>query len=88
MDRTTPPKEDKVGISSAEGPTAHAFVAQPDSEEPDDNLGDDDPDLLNFTVVGSKITCRMSSYLHTYWLDSGKLDCPIWDFGWSSFCSP
>jgi hypothetical protein len=22
------------------------------------------------------------------WPDSGKLDCPIWDFGWSDFCAP
>jgi hypothetical protein len=27
MDRTTPPKEDKVGTSSAEAPTAQALVA-------------------------------------------------------------
>jgi hypothetical protein len=30
---------------------------------PDDNLADNDPDLLNFTVAESEIICRMSSRL-------------------------
>jgi hypothetical protein len=63
MDRTTPPKEDKVGTSSAEAPTAQALVARPESEAPDDNLGDDNLNLLNFVVVGSEIACRTSSLL-------------------------
>jgi hypothetical protein len=40
-----------------------ALVARPRSKALDDNLGDDDPDLLNFTVVDSKIICLMSSQL-------------------------
>jgi hypothetical protein len=61
MDRTTPPKEDKVGTSSAEAPTAQALVARPESKALDDDLGGDAPDLLNVAVVGSKIACRTSS---------------------------
>jgi hypothetical protein len=45
MVRTTPPKEDKVGTSL----------------EPDDNLADNDPDLLNIDVVEFEIICWMSS---------------------------
>jgi hypothetical protein len=61
MDRTTPPKEDKVDTSSVEVPTTQALVAQPESKAPHDNLGDDDPDLLNFAAVASEIACRTSS---------------------------
>jgi hypothetical protein len=57
MDRTTPPKEDKVGTSSAEAPTAQALVARLKSEASDDNLGGDTPVLLNVVVVGYEITC-------------------------------
>jgi hypothetical protein len=53
-------------------------VAQSGSRATDDNLGDDDPDLLNFAVVGSEITCRTSSRLQMYWLDSWKPDYPVW----------
>jgi hypothetical protein len=67
---------------------AQALVARPGSKASDDNLVDDDPDLLNFDAVGSKIICRMSFWLQRCWLDSGKLDCPVWDFGWSDFCDP
>jgi hypothetical protein len=88
MDRTTPPKEDKVGTSSAEAPTAHALVTQPKSEVLDDNLGGDAPNLLNAAVVGSKIACRTSSRLQMCWSDSRKLDCPVWDSGWSDFHAP
>jgi hypothetical protein len=55
--RTTLSKEDKVGTSSAEAPMAQALVARPKSQVPDDNLGDDNSDLLNFAVVGSEIAC-------------------------------
>jgi hypothetical protein len=88
MDRTTPPKEDKVGTSSVEAPTAQALVARPESEASDDNLGGDTPDLLNFVVVRSEIAFRMSSWLQICWPDSGKPDCPIWGFGWSNFRTP
>jgi hypothetical protein len=88
MDRTTPPKEDKVDTSSAEVPTAQALVARSESKAPDDNLGDNDPNLLNFAIVGFEIACRMSSQLQMCWPDSGKPDCPVWDSGWSSFCGP
>jgi hypothetical protein len=77
MDHTNPPKEDKVGISSRRPPKAQTLVARSKSEAPDDNLGDDDPDLLNFTVVRIEIACPTSSLLQTYCPDSGKLDCPI-----------
>jgi hypothetical protein len=63
MDRTTPPKEDKVGTSSTEAPTAQALVARLKSKAPDDDLGGDAPDLLNVVVVGSEIACRTSSQL-------------------------
>jgi hypothetical protein len=63
MDSTTSPKEDKVETSSTEAPTAQALVARLKSESSNDNLGGDAPDLLNATVVGSKIACRMSSRL-------------------------
>jgi hypothetical protein len=62
---TTLPKEDKVATSSAEVPTAQALVAEPKSKAPDDNLGDDDPNLLNFSAMESKIICRMSSRLQS-----------------------
>jgi hypothetical protein len=58
MVRTTLPKVDKVGTSSAEVPTAQALVARPD-----DNPADDDPGLLNITAVESEIICWMSSRL-------------------------
>jgi hypothetical protein len=61
MFRTTLPKVDNVGTSSAEVPTAQALVARLRSKALDDNLTDDDPSLLNFTVVESKIVCRTSS---------------------------
>jgi hypothetical protein len=57
MAHTTLPKEDKVGTSSAEGPTAKALVAQPGNKTSDDNLGDDDSDLLNPIVVESETVC-------------------------------
>jgi hypothetical protein len=65
MDRTTLPKEDKVDTSSAEVPTAQALVAQSESKAPDDNLGDDNPILLNFAAVRSEIVCRMSFQLQS-----------------------
>jgi hypothetical protein len=63
MVRTTPPKVDKVGISSVEVPMAHALLVQPRSKALDDTLTDDDPDLLTFGVAESKIICRISSWL-------------------------
>jgi hypothetical protein len=63
MVRTTPPKEDKEGTSSAEVPTAQALVARPKSKASHDNLADDNPDLLNFDVAESEIICQMSSRL-------------------------
>jgi hypothetical protein len=88
MDRTTPSMEDKVGTSSAEAPMTQALVARPESEASDDNLGGDAPILLNAAIVGYKIACRMSSQLQMCWLDSGKLGCPVWNSGWSSFHAP
>jgi hypothetical protein len=61
MVRTTPLKEYKVDISSAESPTAQALVARPGSKMSKDNLADDDPVLLNFDAVEFKIVCRKSS---------------------------
>jgi hypothetical protein len=60
MVRTTLSRVDKAGTSSVEVPTAQALVARLGSKAPDDNLADDDPGLLNFTVVESKIVCQMS----------------------------
>jgi hypothetical protein len=57
MVRTTLPKVDKAGTSSAEVPTAQALVAQLGSKASDDDLVDDDPSLMNFTTVESKIIC-------------------------------
>jgi hypothetical protein len=88
MDRTTPPKENKVGTSSAEAPTAQALVARQKSGAPDDNLSGDAPNLMNAAVVGFETTCRTSSQLQMCWPDSGKPDCPIWDSGWSDFRAP
>jgi hypothetical protein len=88
MDRITPPMEDKVDTSSAEVPTAQTWVAQPEGKAPNDNLGDDDPDLLNFATVGSKIACRTSFWLQRCWPDSGKPDWPVWDSIWFGFCAP
>jgi hypothetical protein len=53
MVRTTPPKVDKVGTSSAEAPTAQALTARSGNKVPDDALVDNDPGLLNFTVAVS-----------------------------------
>jgi hypothetical protein len=88
MDRTTLSKEDKVGTSLAEAPTTQALVARLESEVSDDNLGGDALVLLNAAIVGSEIACRTSSQLQMCWHDSGKLDYPIWDSGWSSFHAP
>jgi hypothetical protein len=74
MAHTTLPKEDKVDTSSAEVPTAQALVARPRSMVPNDGLGDDNPDLLNFATVESEIVCWMSSRLQKCWPDSGKPD--------------
>jgi hypothetical protein len=63
MVRTTLPKVDKAGTSSAEVPTTHAIVARPGSKASDDDLVDDDPSLMNFTMVESEIVCWMSSRL-------------------------
>jgi hypothetical protein len=57
MVRTTPPREDKVGTSSVEAPTAQALVARSGSKASDDNLADDDPELPNFHVTESEIVC-------------------------------
>jgi hypothetical protein len=54
---TTPPKEDKADTSLSEVPTAQALVAQLRTKALDDNLVDDDPYLLNFTMVGFEIVC-------------------------------
>jgi hypothetical protein len=61
MAHTTLPKENKVGTSSAEAPTAQALVASLGNMAPDDNLGDGDPNLLNPVVVESETVCRLSS---------------------------
>jgi hypothetical protein len=63
MAHTTPPKEEKLDTSSTEAPTAQALVTQLGSKASDDNPTDDEPVLLNFIVVESKIICRMSSRL-------------------------
>jgi hypothetical protein len=47
---TTLPKKGKVDTSSAEAPMTRTLVARPESEVPDDNPIDNDPNLLNFTV--------------------------------------
>jgi hypothetical protein len=57
----TLPKVDKIGTPLGEVPTAQALVARLGSKASDDDLVDDDPDLLNFTTVESKIICQMSS---------------------------
>jgi hypothetical protein len=60
---TTPPTVDKVDTSLAEILIAQTLVARLRSKVPDDNLVDDDPDLLNFTMVEFEITCQTSSQL-------------------------
>jgi hypothetical protein len=58
--RTTLPKEDKVGTSSADAPMSQALVAQSRSKTPDDAPIDDDFELLNFVTAVSWIGCQMS----------------------------
>jgi hypothetical protein len=53
MDRTTPPMVDKVDTSSVEVPMSRALVARLGSKVSDGAHIDDDPDLLNLTVVVS-----------------------------------
>jgi hypothetical protein len=65
-----------------------ALVARPGGKVLDDNLGYHDRDLLNFAVVRSEIAFQMSSQLQTYWPNSEKPDCLIWDSGWSDFHTP
>jgi hypothetical protein len=60
MARTTLPKEDKAGTSSAESPMAQTLVDQLGSKAPDDAPVNDDPKLLNFVATVSWIGCRMS----------------------------
>jgi hypothetical protein len=62
----TLPKEDKAVTSSMEAPTAQASLARLGSKAPDDSLADDDPDLLNFAMVESKIVYRISSQPQNY----------------------
>jgi hypothetical protein len=57
MVRTIPPKVDKADTSSVEAPMAQLLVARPRSKVSDGNPADDDPDLLNFVVVESRIVC-------------------------------
>jgi hypothetical protein len=87
-DRTTLPKEDKVCTSSAEAPMAQALVAGPGIKAPDDTLVDNDVDLRTFGTTESEIICQMSSWLQSYWPNSGNPDCLVWYFGWSSFYAP
>jgi hypothetical protein len=49
--RTTLPKEDKAGTSSAEAPMAQTLVARSGSKTPDEALVDDDSELLNFVAA-------------------------------------
>jgi hypothetical protein len=63
MVRTTLPKEDKVGTSSAEAPTAQVLVARSGSKASDDNIANGAPDFLNFNMVETEIVCWMSSRL-------------------------
>jgi hypothetical protein len=60
---TTPPTKDKVDTSLMEAPTAQALVTRLGNKTMDDILANDDPDLLNFDAVESKIACQMSSRL-------------------------
>jgi hypothetical protein len=60
---TTLSKEDKVGTSPVEAPTAQTLVARPGSRALNDALADDAPDLLTFGAVESEIICRTSSRL-------------------------
>jgi hypothetical protein len=85
---TTLPKVDEVGTSLVAVPTAQALVARPESMAPNDNLANDDSGLPNSTTAESEIVCRMSSWLYMYWPDPGKLDYPVWYYGWSSFHDP
>jgi hypothetical protein len=71
---TTLPKVEKADTSPAEVPMAQALVTQLGSKSLDGNPTNDDPDLLNFTVVEFWIASRMSSRLQMCWLDSGKSD--------------
>jgi hypothetical protein len=66
MVHTTLPKVDNVDASLAEAPMARALVARLGSKAPDDNPADDDPDLLNFTMVEFWIFWRMSSLPQNY----------------------
>jgi hypothetical protein len=77
MVHTTLPKEDNMGTSSVEAPTTQALVARLESKAPDDNLGDDDPDFLNFDAAESETICQTNSRLQRCWLDSGKSDYPV-----------
>jgi hypothetical protein len=58
MAHNTPPKEDKIGTSSAEDPMAQALVSRLGSKASDDALADDDSDLLNFDTTVSWIGRR------------------------------
>jgi hypothetical protein len=60
MVRTTLPKLDKVGTSSAEVHMAQALVVRPGSKAPDDDFIDDGPGHLKFAATGSETICRMS----------------------------
>jgi hypothetical protein len=63
MVHTTLPRVNKKGTSLAEVPTAQALATRSGSKALDDNLADDDPSLLNLTVVEFEIVCRMSFWL-------------------------
>jgi hypothetical protein len=51
MDRTTPPKVNKVDTSSTQTPMAQALVAQSRNKASDDSHVDDDPILVNFVAA-------------------------------------
>jgi hypothetical protein len=63
MDRTTPPKVNKVDTSSTQTPMAQALVARSRNKASDDSHVDDDPILVNFVAAVSWIGCWTSFLL-------------------------
>jgi hypothetical protein len=78
MVHSTLSKENKVGTSSVEAPTAQALMAQSGSKVLDDNLTDDDPDLLDFNIEKSEIVCRGADLTQgNRTIQFGILDGPV-----------
>jgi hypothetical protein len=63
-------------------------VARLECKVSDDAPVDDDPKLLNFAAMVSRIGCWMSFLPQKNWPNLGKSDSLASETRWSAFCDP